>query len=130
MVAEIVETIIGEQFTQAVEINLHIAARWRDAALSDDIIKIVFRRFKGDSVDSKSSLARQILLASAGEASEEKWLVKLRVITTSFARVYPERQRIDPYRESLMVIAGMSEKLAQAGAPALSMSSLIDNEVA
>jgi len=129
-VAKIVETIEGEQFIQAVEINLHIAARWRDTALSDDIINIVFRRFKGDSVASKSSLARQILLASACEASEEKWLEKLRVITTSFARIYPERQRIDAYRESLMVIAGMSEKLAQAVAPALSMASLIDNEVA
>ncbi len=29
-----------------------------------------------------------------------------------------------------MVIAGMSEKLAQAVAPALSMASLIDNEIA
>ncbi|WP_333567618.1 hypothetical protein [Sphingorhabdus sp.] len=129
-VAEIVETISGERFIQAVEINLHIAARWRDAALSDDIINIVFRRFKGDDVDSRSSLARQIILASACEASEEKWLEKLRVITTSFARIYPERQRIDAYRESLMVIASMSEKLAQAVAPALSMASLVDNEVA
>ena len=70
-VAEIVEIINGEQFIQAVEINLHIAARLRDAALSDDIINTVFRRFKGDSVDSRSLLARQILLASACEASGE-----------------------------------------------------------
>jgi hypothetical protein len=127
--AEIVETLTGEQFIHAVEINLHIAARWRDSSLSDDMINIVFRRFKGEDIDSRSSLARQILLASACEASEEKWLEKLRVITTSFARIYPERQRIDAYRDSLMVIGEMSEKLAQAVAPALSMASLIDNEV-
>ncbi len=70
------------------------------------------------------------MLACACEDSEEKWLEKLRVITTSFARIYPERQRIDAYRDSLMVIAGMSEELAQAVALALSMASLIDNEVA
>ena len=52
------------------------------------------------------------------------------MITTSFARIYPERQRIDANSEPLIVIAGMSEKLAQAVAPALSMASLIDNEVA
>ncbi len=129
-VVEIVESLNGEQFSHAVEINLHIAARWRDAALSDDMINIVFRRFKSDDIDSSSSLARQILLASACQVSEERWLEKLRVITTSFARIYPERQRIHAYRQSLMVIAGMSEKLAQAVAPALSMASLIDNEVA
>lgn len=129
-ISEIIENLTGEQFLHAVEINLHIAARWRDIAFSDDIINIVFRRFKGGNIDSKSSLARQILLASACEASEEKWLERLQVITTLFARIYPERQRIDAYRESLMVIAGMSEKLAQAVAPALSMASLIDNEVA
>jgi hypothetical protein len=94
------------------------------------MINVVFRRFKGDDIDLRSSLVRQILLASACETSEEKWLEKLRMITTSFARIYPERQRIDAYRESLMVIAEMSEKLAQAVAPALSMASLIDNEVA
>ncbi len=128
-VTEIVESLNGEQFTQAVEINLHIAVRWRDAVLSDDIINIVFRRFKGGDIDSRSPIACQILLASACESSEERWLDKLRVITTSFARIYPERQRVDSYRESLMVIAGMSEKLAQAVAPALSIASLIDNDV-
>lgn len=127
---EIVETLTGEQFVHAVEINLHIAARWRDADLSDAMINIVFRRFKGNEIDSRSSLTPQILLACACEDSEERWLEKLQVITTSFARIYPERQRIDSYRESLMVIASMSEKLAQAVAPALSMASLIDNEVA
>lgn len=127
---EIVETLTGEQFVHAVEINLHIAARWRDADLSDAMINIVFRRFKGNEIDSRSSLTLQILLACACEDSEERWLEKLQVITTSFARIYPERQRIDSYRESLMVIAGMSEKLAQAVAPALLMASLIDNEVA
>lgn len=127
--AEIVEILTGEQFTHAVEINLHIAARWRDTALSDEMINIVFRRFKDDDVESRTSLARQILLACACEESEEKWLEKLRVITTAFARIYPERQRIDAYRDSLMVIAGMSENLAQAVAPALSTASLIDNEV-
>ena len=129
-VTEIVETLNGEQFIHAVEMNLHIAARWRDAGLSDDLINIVFRRFKDDDVHLRSSLARQILLASACEASEENWLERLRVMTTSFARIYPERQRIEAYRESLMVIAGMSEKLAQTVAPALSMASLIDNEIA
>ena len=73
-VAEIVETINGEQFIQAIEINLLIAARWRDAALSDAIINTVFRRIKGDDVDSRSSLARQIFLASACEAFEENSL--------------------------------------------------------
>lgn len=128
-VIEIVETLNGEQFIHAVEMNLHIAARWRDADLSDDVINIVFRRFKDNDIDSKGSLARQILLACACEDSEEKWLEKLRVITTSFAGIYPERQRIGVYRDSLTIIAGMSEKLAQAVAPALSMASLIDNEV-
>ena len=52
------------------------------------------------------------------------------MITTSFARIYPERQKIDAYRESLIVITGMSEKLAQAVVLALPMASLIDNEVA
>jgi hypothetical protein len=93
------------------------------------MINIVFRRFKDDDFESRTSIARPIMLACACEESEEKWLDRLRVITTAFARIYPERHRIDAYRDSLMDIAGMSQSLAQAVAPALSTAILIDDEV-
>ena len=128
-VAKILETIEGEHFIQAVEINLHIAARWRDAALTDKIVRIAIGRFKCDGVDSVGSLAHLILLASACEATEEKCLEMISHLTTLFARFYPERQRINTYRNSLMAIADLSEKLSVAVAPALSIASLIDNEV-
>lgn len=128
-VAEIVDKLSGQEFIQAAEMNLHIAARWRDVGLSDDIINIVFRRFKANNIDSISALGRQVLLASACENSQEKWLGRLKVLSTAFAQIYPERKRIDIYRDSLMAIGEMSEGLARAVAPALSTASLVDDEV-
>ncbi len=128
-IAEIVDTLSGQEFIQAAEMNLHIAARWRDVGLSDDIISIVFRRFKANNIDSISALGRQVLLASACENSQEKCLGRLKVLSTAFAQIYPERKRIDIYRDSLMVIGEMSEGLARAVAAALSTASLVDDEV-
>ena len=128
-IPKLVDTLSGQEFIQATEMNLHIAARWRNVDLADDIINIVFRRFKADNIDSRSALARQILLASACEGSQEKWLERLEVLSTAFAQIYPERKRIDIYRDSLMAIGEMSEELARAVAPALSTASLIDDQV-
>lgn len=128
-VSEIIESLTGQEFIQATEINLHIAARWRDVDFSDDIINIVFRRFKAENIDSRSALGRQVFLASACERSQEEWLNRLRVLSTAFAQIYPERKRIDIYRDSLMAIGDMSEDLRRAVAPALSTASLVDDEV-
>lgn len=75
----------GANFMQVGEIALQLSARWRDEALSDQIIEILLERARGDGLPDAAGAPRLAMLAAAAVENRALWLQRVGNLTQYFA---------------------------------------------
>ncbi|HEV2816246.1 MAG TPA: hypothetical protein VGW40_03355 [Allosphingosinicella sp.] len=75
----------GADFALCAEVGLQIAARWRNVAMADAIIEVVFDRFRNGPFEDLGTVPRFFMAGAASVEGKEEWLERAGSLAHPFA---------------------------------------------